>query len=144
MRCLRALSDLSSPEADIQNASKDELSLNQSPDLESIPIEVEQGLRENSIVGYDDWRRIDQEEVARGEALGKEPIVEQLPAQPGDVRQTCADTSRAEAELWYAPTTPFREGLDRFVAWFRSTARDRDADIRPREASPQWNRITQI
>ncbi|KDQ33564.1 hypothetical protein PLEOSDRAFT_1073778 [Pleurotus ostreatus PC15] len=66
------LLDSSSPEADIQNASKDELSLNQSPDLEGIPSEVEQGLRENSIVGYDDWRRIDQEEIARGEALGKE------------------------------------------------------------------------
>ncbi len=66
------LSDLSSPETDIQNASEDELSLNQSPDLESIPSRVEQGLHDKNIVGYDDWRRIDQEEIARGEALGKE------------------------------------------------------------------------
>jgi nucleoside-diphosphate-sugar epimerase len=33
---------------------------------------------------------------------------------------TCADVSRAEAELGYRPATPFREGLQRFVAWFRA------------------------
>src|SRR4051812_8896994 len=60
--------------------------------------------------------------AALGDALGKEPVVEQLPPQPGDVRQTYADTTLAEAELSYAPTTPLREGLGRFVAWFRSEA----------------------
>jgi UDP-glucuronate 4-epimerase len=54
-----------------------------------------------------------------GEALGKEPVIRQLPEQPGDVRQTYADVSRAEAELGYRPSTPFREGLSRFVAWYR-------------------------
>lgn len=53
-------------------------------------------------------------------ALGKTPLIERLPEQPGDVRQTYADISRAEAELGYAPSTPFTEGLARFVAWFRS------------------------
>jgi UDP-glucuronate 4-epimerase len=57
-----------------------------------------------------------------GEALGKVPRIQQLPEQPGDVRQTYADVSRAAAELGYAPATPFREGLARFVAWFRSEA----------------------
>ena len=56
-----------------------------------------------------------------GEALGKSPIVRQFPEQPGDVRQTYADISRAEAELGYAPSTPFAEGIARFVAWYRST-----------------------
>jgi UDP-glucuronate 4-epimerase len=52
-------------------------------------------------------------------ALGKSPLVERLPEQPGDVRQTYADITRAQAELGYAPCTPLAEGLARFVAWFR-------------------------
>jgi UDP-glucuronate 4-epimerase len=58
--------------------------------------------------------------AAIGEALGKTPIIERLPEQPGDVRQTYADVSRAAAELGYAPRTPFREGLEQFAAWFRA------------------------
>jgi UDP-glucuronate 4-epimerase len=54
------------------------------------------------------------------EALGKRPILNYLPEQPGDVRQTYADISRASAELGYAPKTPFREGIERFVAWLRA------------------------
>jgi UDP-glucuronate 4-epimerase len=69
--------------------------------------------------------------AALGEALGKEPVVERLPEQPGDVQQTYADVSLAEAELGYAPTTPFREGLGRFVAWFRSAARGPGTDAPP-------------
>jgi UDP-glucuronate 4-epimerase len=56
-----------------------------------------------------------------GEALGKTPVVRQLPEQPGDVRQTYADISMARSELGYEPKTPFREGLKRFVAWCRSS-----------------------
>jgi UDP-glucuronate 4-epimerase len=56
-----------------------------------------------------------------GEALGKTPLIKRLPEQPGDVRQTFADVSRAARELGYEPKTPFREGVDRFVAWFRAS-----------------------
>jgi UDP-glucuronate 4-epimerase len=59
---------------------------------------------------------------ALGAALGKTPIVEPLPEQPGDVRQTFADVTRASAELGYRPMTSFREGLERFVEWFRTPA----------------------
>ncbi|MHC5539920.1 epimerase, partial [Singulisphaera rosea] len=55
-----------------------------------------------------------------GEALGKEPIIDRLPEQPGDVRLTYADVSRAKDELGYAPATPFQDGLRLFVDWFRS------------------------
>jgi UDP-glucuronate 4-epimerase len=61
--------------------------------------------------------------AAIGAALGKEPVVERLPEQPGDVRQTYADISRAKAELGYEPRTPFRDGLARFVAWSRARER---------------------
>jgi UDP-glucuronate 4-epimerase len=57
--------------------------------------------------------------VALGEALGKAPRIERLPEQPGDVQMTCADVALAEAELGYRPSTPFAEGLARFVGWFR-------------------------
>jgi UDP-glucuronate 4-epimerase len=57
---------------------------------------------------------------ALGAALGKTPRIERLPEQPGDVRQTFADVTRAGSELGYAPRTPFGEGLKRFVAWLRS------------------------
>jgi UDP-glucuronate 4-epimerase len=59
--------------------------------------------------------------AALGAALGKQPIIEQLPEQPGDVRQTYADVSRAAAELGYSPQTPFAEGLARYVAWMRAS-----------------------
>jgi UDP-glucuronate 4-epimerase len=55
-----------------------------------------------------------------GEALGKEPTIRRLPEQPGDVRQTYADVSLAESELGYRPSTPFPEGLRRFVEWYRN------------------------
>jgi UDP-glucuronate 4-epimerase len=58
-----------------------------------------------------------------GEALGRTPRIERLPEQPGDVRQTFADVSRAGRELDWRPQTSFREGLDRFVAWFRGEGR---------------------
>jgi UDP-glucuronate 4-epimerase len=58
-----------------------------------------------------------------GQALGKAPVIERLPEQPGDVRQTFADVERAASELGDQPQTPFREGLDRFVAWFRGVDR---------------------
>ncbi len=58
---------------------------------------------------------------AIGEAVGKKPIIERLPEQPGDVRQTYADVSRASSELGYQPATPFAEGLARYIAWRRTT-----------------------
>lgn len=61
--------------------------------------------------------------AALGAALGRAPVIRQLPEQPGDVRQTFADISRASAELGYHPSTPFREGLERFVAWSRREGR---------------------
>lgn len=51
-------------------------------------------------------------------ALGKRARIERLPAQPGDVPATCADISRAKAELGYAPKTPIAEGIPRYVAWY--------------------------
>jgi UDP-glucuronate 4-epimerase len=56
-----------------------------------------------------------------GEATGIEPVLDRLPAQPGDVAMTCADVSKARKRLGYEPKTSVREGLERFVRWYRST-----------------------
>ena len=53
------------------------------------------------------------------EELAVEPRIEYLPDQPGDVPITYADVSKAQRMLGYAPKVPIREGLRRFVAWYR-------------------------
>ena len=58
-----------------------------------------------------------------GEALGKSPRIRHLPEQPGDVRLTYADITRASAELGYAPKTSFVDGIRAFVDWYRSPGR---------------------
>ena len=54
------------------------------------------------------------------ELLGKKATVELLPPQPGDMFETCADLTRLQAAIPFAPKVPLEEGLRRFVAWFRS------------------------
>jgi UDP-glucuronate 4-epimerase len=51
-------------------------------------------------------------------ALGMKAAIQQLPEQPGDVRQTCASIAKAHGLLGYVPSTPFDEGVRRFVQWF--------------------------
>ena len=55
------------------------------------------------------------------QAVGKPARLERLPAQPGDVRRTLADISRARAHLGYAPSVQVSDGIPRFVAWFRES-----------------------
>ena len=54
-------------------------------------------------------------------ALGKKAAIDRQPLQPGDVPRTYADVEKARRLLGYEPRTPFREGIDRFVAWYRET-----------------------
>ena len=42
-----------------------------------------------------------------------------LPMQPGDVPMTWADTSDLQANLGYHPNTPVKEGIGRFIDWYR-------------------------
>lgn len=55
-----------------------------------------------------------------GEATGLEPILEHQPMQPGDVLITYADVTKARERLGYDPHTSVKDGLERFVAWYRS------------------------
>jgi len=54
--------------------------------------------------------------------LGVEPRIELLPEQPGDVPITFADVAKAGRMLGYAPKVPIREGLARYVDWYRRRA----------------------
>lgn len=42
-----------------------------------------------------------------------------LPMQPGDVKTTYADTSQLQNEIEYAPKTDLKEGLAKFVSWYK-------------------------
>jgi UDP-glucuronate 4-epimerase len=52
-------------------------------------------------------------------ALGVTAQKDFLPMQPGDVPITAADTSALEAWTGFRPRTTVREGVARFVAWYR-------------------------
>lgn len=52
--------------------------------------------------------------------LGKKADVEFLPMQPGDVKETYADITETTAITGYRPTTTIREGVPRFVDWYKS------------------------
>ncbi|MEA2496086.1 MAG: UDP-N-acetylglucosamine/UDP-N-acetylgalactosamine 4-epimerase, partial [Thermoleophilaceae bacterium] len=44
------------------------------------------------------------------------------PPRPGDVKNSKADVSRAEAAFGYRPSVPIEEGLRRTLAWFEQSA----------------------
>jgi len=46
--------------------------LNLDPVLDEVPEEVRNGRKEGLVLDYEDWRRIDREEMIRGEMMGKE------------------------------------------------------------------------
>jgi len=52
-------------------------------------------------------------------ACGKEGKKELLGMQPGDVRATSADISKAKKMRGYEPKTEISEGIPRFVDWYR-------------------------
>lgn len=52
-------------------------------------------------------------------AFGKRAEKEFLPMQPGDVPDTCADVEQLMQDVVYRPQTSIREGVGRFVAWYR-------------------------
>lgn len=52
--------------------SEDALVANDAVDLESVPGEVEEGVRAKRVVQYDQWKKIDAEEVRRGAEMDKE------------------------------------------------------------------------
>ena len=57
-------------------------------------------------------------------SMGKKARILRMSEQPGDVRRTCADISRARERYGYNPQVPIEEGIPRFVEWYQARARD--------------------
>jgi UDP-glucuronate 4-epimerase len=57
------------------------------------------------------------------EAIGKSAKRELLPMQPGDVPATYADVDDLMRDVGFRPATPIRDGIARFVAWYRDYMR---------------------
>ncbi len=53
------------------------------------------------------------------QSCGKEAVKNYMPMQPGDVRASLADISKAKKMLGYEPKTQIKDGVPRFVAWYR-------------------------
>ena len=54
-----------------------------------------------------------------GETLNIEPMINQMPMQPGDVEKTYADISKAKKLIGYDPKTSFKQGIINFVEWYK-------------------------
>jgi len=55
-------------------------------------------------------------------ALGTKAVLDRKPLQPGDVPLTCADITKARAELGYHPRVPVEQGIPLFIDWFKPAA----------------------
>lgn len=53
-----------------------------------------------------------------------------VPMQPGDVPVTYADTSALERDFGFRPNTPLREGLRKFVTWYRDFYQSKQQEMR--------------
>jgi UDP-glucuronate 4-epimerase len=53
------------------------------------------------------------------EALGRKAKMNLMPIQPGDVVSTMADVSELEAAVGFRPRTSIRDGIGRFVSWYK-------------------------
>ena len=88
--------------------------------LDTLPEADESGLR-NRIFNIGNKRPEDLmhfiDVIAK--AVGKEAKTRMLPMQPGDVYETCADTSAIEAACGFESKTSIEEGIPQFVDWYR-------------------------
>ena len=71
-----------------------------------------------------DFVNILQEELVRAKLLPQdydfEAHKELVPMQPGDVPITYADTSALEKDFGFKPSTSLRDGLRKFVEWYKA------------------------
>jgi len=56
-----------------------------------------------------------------GRVTGREVRIEHQPAQKGDMRDTYADTTRAQADLGFAPSITLEDGLRTMYRWMEAT-----------------------
>ena len=56
-----------------------------------------------------------------GRVAGRPLDVRREPAQKGDMRDTCADTALAKADLGFVPTVSLEEGIEAEYRWLSTT-----------------------
>jgi UDP-glucuronate 4-epimerase len=54
-----------------------------------------------------------------GDTMGKQHRIKKLPVQKGDVSRTLADLSHSGRIIGYQPQVDIKEGIKRFVDWYR-------------------------
>ncbi|MFS1517067.1 NAD-dependent epimerase [Bacillus sp. SCS-151] len=52
-------------------------------------------------------------------AVGKKAIIEYLPMQPGDVKETYADIDSLTNDIGFTPSTSIEQGIHQFVDWYK-------------------------
>src|SRR5882672_257259 len=55
-----------------------------------------------------------------GETAGHQPLIKQMPEQPGDVKRTCASIDNARRGLAYDPKVSIEDGIREFVKWYKA------------------------
>jgi UDP-glucuronate 4-epimerase len=70
-------------------------------------------------IGNSDKVRLEDFIDAIEQELGKKAIRNYMPMQTGDVPATWADASLLRSLTGYQPQTDIREGVKRFIAWYR-------------------------
>lgn len=70
-------------------------------------------------LGHDNPVRLDAMIATIEHAVGRKAIINRMPDQPGDVKQTWADLTRSRAEIAYNPKVSFAEGVARQWDWMR-------------------------
>jgi UDP-glucuronate 4-epimerase len=81
-------------------------------------LDLPDGYRVFNIGNHDPVRLLDYIEAIE-DALGIKAQKNLLPMQQGDVLDTYADVSALEAWTGFRPRTPVKEGVRRFVQWYR-------------------------
>ena len=102
---LRIAAIASAPSPDFDPANPD-------PALSSAPFRVYN-------IGNSAPVRLDDMISTLEDLLGRKAIRNARPVQPGDVLATHADTADLERATGFVPKTGLREGLARFVSWYR-------------------------
>jgi UDP-glucuronate 4-epimerase len=102
---IRASDRIAAPDPDWDPADPD-------PATSNAPFRI-YNIGNNAPVGLSDFI------AALEAALGKPAIRELLPMQPGDVRDTYADSTRLARAVNWRPATRISTGVARFVDWYR-------------------------
>ncbi len=86
------------------------------------------GVGRYQIINLGESRTITLSEMIRtvGAVFGREPEVEELEMQPGDVDRTYANVSKARRLLGYDPNTEFKDGMEKFAQWYGAVGARQD------------------